>query len=384
MILRHEDSYSTPIWIGVGLVGLFIAGLMVIGPRTQQARKIMSAEDVSYSYEMARIEQEEGAFDLSGRDVHRRKRELEAYEAKKKAALKGVMAGSGAHKGPAKPNVKAVAIKASAAAMAAAEAARMKVDTVGESERYKRMRASAQGVDSAAYANAYPQNYVPQATTKTATTSTEKKDEEPKLTPEQWRSLLQVAPTALNVSKLIAARNRGDISEDVVLEIAKDLLKDSGDERQQAGLSIADRMVSAKTFEFMVLEKSEFSQDVQTELQKKIESYGLPARLTYLGPVLVSANEDKSAVLVAMNLIEASITEYRRLQSGQITQSANAPSLAQLQVFLATLRRVGETGEGSLAEQAKSLSTSIAELKPLEPKKSGLTGRPMQTAGNER
>lgn len=383
MILRHEDSYSTPIWIGVGLVGLLIGALMIVGPRAQQSRQIMGGTDVSYSYEMARIEPEEGPFDLSGRDVHRRKRELEAYAAKAKKALAGPVAGSGATKAGAKPNVKPVSIKASAA-MAAAEAARLKVETAAEAERYRRMRASGAAAAEGTTYNTYPQNYAGTNTAKAVNAPAEKKEEEPKLTPEQWRSLLQVSPTPLNVSKLVAARNRGDIDDGAVLDIVKDLLKDSGEERPRAGLSILDRVISARSFEFMVLEKSEFSQDVQTELQKKIESYGLPARLTYLGPVLASANEDKSAVIVAMNLIEAAVTEYKRLASGQITQSANAPSLAQLQVFLTTLRRVGQSGEGGVAEQAQALSSSISELKPIAPGKSGLTGRPTQTASIER
>lgn len=384
MILRYEDSYSTPIWIGVGLVGIVIGVVMLLGPTSPASRQIMGGDDVSYSYEMARLEPEEGPFDLSGRDVQRRKRELEAYQAKKKAAL-GIAGGSGALKNAAKPNVKPVAIKPSAAVLAAQAAARMKVDSVGESERYRRMRAAAAaaGGGSSPYNN-YPQNYVPQNPGKANTLNAEKKEEEAKLTPAQWRSLLQVAPTSANVSKLMAARGRGEVDEGVVLDIAKDLLKDSGDERQNAGLSIVERSVSARTFEFMVLDKSEFSQNVQTELQKKIESYGQPARLSFLGAVLGSTNEDKSAVLVALNLIQSAVGEYRKVASGQITQSANAPSLAQLQFFLTTLRRVGSSGDGSVAEQAQSLSTSIAELKPLDTKKTGLTGRPTQTASIER
>lgn len=380
MILRHEDSYSTPVWIGAGLVVLLIGVLSIVGPRSTKGRQIMGGEDVSYSYEMARIEPEEGPFDLSGRDVRRRERELEAYQAKKKAGLNGPVAGTGAlAKHNKKPNVKPVAIKASAAAVAAARAAKMRVETLAEAERYRRMKASADAARAGA-TTAYPQVYPAPATpAKSAATNTEKKAEELKLTAAQWRSLLQLSPSSGNVAKLLAARGAGDIDDGVVLEIAKDLLKDSGDERQKAGLLIVDRLVSPRTFEFMVFEKAEFSQNVQTELQKKIESYGLPSRLSYLGPVVASTSEDKSAVIVALGLIDTAVTEYKRLASGQITQSANAPSLAQLQVFLATLRRIGENGEGAVAEQAKELSTTIAELKPITPK-TGITGRPTQTA----
>jgi len=379
MFSRHDDSHSPHIWIGAGLIGLFIALVSFLSPQVRNERTPMGADDVAYSYEMARIEPEEGPFDLSGRDVQRRKRELEALAQKKAAALAGPKAGTGALKKAAhaaKPKTKPVSIKSAAAAMARAQ---MDVNTISESDRF-RMKSGLGGAANLGAQPAVPYSYaVAQPAKPSASTPQEPKPDEPKLTPEQWRSLLQVSPTAANVAKLIVARGKGDIDDGTVLEITKDLLRDSGDDRQKAGLMILDRTTSASAFEFMVREKAIFSSNIQTELQKKIESYALPARLVYLGPVLSSTSEDRSAVGVALELIEVAVTEYKRLASGQITQSTGAPSLAQLQIFLSTLRRVGEQGETTIAQQALALSQDIQDLKPITVK-SGTTGRPTQTA----
>ncbi len=380
MILRHQESYNSQILIGVGLVGLLLASLFFVGPSVREGRKVMGGEDVSYSYEMARIEPEEGPFDLSDRSVQRRKRELEALEVKAKPAASGPTAGSGALKNAhaAKPNTKNTALKP---ALSPAEAARLRVRNQAEGDRFRRIK-GAVGAAAVSSPPAAPQYYAALPAKPTAGNPFEKKEEEPKLTIAQWRSLLQLSPSSANVAKFVAARANGEIDDASVLDITKDLLRDSSDERQKAGLAILDRFSSAKSFDFMVTTKTDYSQNVQTSLQKKIESYALPARLVFLGPVLSSVAEDKTAVLVAMELINVAVTEYKRVASGQIAQSTGAPSLAQLRLFVTTLKRVGETGEGNVAQQAQQLNAAIGELKPIPVKP--LTGRGTQTAQNDR
>lgn len=360
MILREQESYSTQIWIGVGLIGIFCALVSFLSPQVRGNRAPMSGEDVSYSYEMPRAEPEEGPFDLSGRDVKRDRRELEALQKRAQSAALAAGTGAGAKAGahgtqtPTKP----ISVKPASAPTATAK---LEVETISESDRYK-MSSGLSGVESTANptaSNYYNNNYNPAK----APSTNDKKEEDAKLTSAQWRSLMHLQPTSLNVTKLLNARNKGDIDDVTVLEITKELLKDASDERRKAGLMVLDRMTSAKTFEFLVKEKAEFGSELQVQMQKRIESYALPTKLIYLGPVL-AAVEDNVVLSAAMEQLQIAVAQYKKHQEGQITQSSGeVASLQQLRIFVSTLRRVGQNEDTIVAQQALDLSTTIQGLK---------------------
>lgn len=360
MILREQETSTNQIWIAAAVVGLGIAVMLLWSPQLRRERMPLGGEDLTYSYVMPRAEPEDGPFDLSGRDV---KRHLHGLEPLKDVSTKPK---AGIQKDLAKKAVQDAAKKAAAAAKAAAvkqsstKTARMRVQSVSASDRF-RMKPGSAGLEKSANPLAPIYSGAGQLQKKN---NSDKQQEEEKLSAAQWRAQLLVQPTAGNVSKLIAARNKGDIDDTAVLSIAEDLLKDSSEDRRTAGLLILEQMPSAKTFEFMVKNKSEFSSDLQTQIQKKIDSYGTAAKIVYLGPVILStAASDKSAVSAALSLIQTAVSEYKKVKAGSVKQTATTVTLSQLQIFVGGLGRLSKGSDTTLAQTATTLAQEISALK---------------------
>lgn len=371
MILRQNESYSMQIWLAVAGLGGFIALLGFLSPQLRQSRSPMGGEDVSYSYEMPRVEPEEGPFDLSDREVSRQQRELEALIAKKKKAE--VVA-----KAKATAQAKAAAQAQATAQAKAAAARRTQIQTISASDRYQRMKSSSAQGSETSYQPAYNYGYANAAAP--ALESGKKDEDEERLSRAQWLALLQSQPNSGNVNKLLKARSKGQIDDLSVLEIGRDLLKDSSDERRAAGFMIVDRWPSTATFEFLVKAKSEFGTDLQTELQKRIVSYSEAARLSFLGPIL-ARSQDKVVVAAALEQVETAVENYRKYQTsgGNSAQTGGVATLGQLQIFVNTLNQVAKSGDPALAQLAQAVSTDIQALGPKKTQIAGTEGSEVST-----
>lgn len=357
MILRDSDSYSTQIWIGVALICGFVSLIGFLSPHIKMSRGPMGNEDVAYSYEMPRGgESEDAPFDLSLRDVRRERRELEALKMKEQAKAVALVAPSGAAlvagTGAKKSNTTVTAVTQMAAA------GRVTIAAVSETDRF-RMK-SGSGIQNTANPNVGQIYYQQQVPAKQKST-TKDVEEEVVLTAAQWRSLLQTQPTNANISKFMIARSMGQIEEGSLIEIVRDLLKDSADDRRNAGLNILDQAASSKIFEFLISGKAELAFDLQLEMQKRTESYSTPERIMYLGPVL-AGSEDKATIAGALEQISIALEVYKKSHGQNITLGLNPVSLQQLQIFTATLQLVGQNADSQVSEVALALNQDIRGL----------------------
>lgn len=388
-MIQVQNETNWKIWVGVGALGFVLVYLATFSAGSLVQKNAYEPEGASYSYQMPRVEAVEAPFDLSGRLVER----------KLIGALVSEKAGLGASPkaapvGASKPSVKANAKKAiltpaQAKAMAAkknAEAAKAKLVAKAKAQNEERRRrfqmqvlqerekakfqaeADAAGEwtpVTAGYSGGF--EAAPATPDKASDDSQKKEDEDLNLSAAQWRTLLQVSPTAANVAKLVKAFGKGKIDATAFYEITKELLMDSAADRRKAGLMLVSSVASVATYEFMVLHQAELGPEAQAEVKKEIAKYSQPSYLTLTSRVIATSKE--SAVLSsALGNLASAIETYKKQPapgtiSGQGGAKGPMVTVSALSQFLNGLNSVGLSEDPLLAEQAKNLTRTIQEIK---------------------
>lgn len=385
--VREETNWK--IWVGVGALGFVLVYLATFSAGKLVQKASYEPEGAVYSYQMPRVESAEAPFDLSGRNVER----------KIIGALEGSKAGLGATGSAtatlakdknlkakaksSKPNLtpaqaKALAAKKNADIVKAKNLAKAKalheerrrrfqMQILQDKERARFQAEMEAGGDWNPMSVNFVGGFEGSAPAQDAGPGDSKKEEDETLSVAQWRALLQVSPSASNVSRLVKALGKGEVEVAAFYQIAKELLMDSAADRRKAGLLLLSSVATVASYEFMVLHQSEFSPEVQAELKQEIAKYSQPAYLSVTSRVLSTSKE--SAVLSsALGNLTTAVEAYKKQPapgtiSGQGGSKEPRITISALSQFLNGLNGLGQSEDPLLADQAKNLTRTIQDIK---------------------
>lgn len=193
--------------------------------------------------------------------------------------------------------------------------------------------------------------------------SNETKEEEKKLTLNDWRAMLTTASRA-NLSKLLTAKRAGTISASDYYTLVKELIMSHVDDRQKAGVYVLQNDISSGAFEFIVINKAQTAPAVQAALAPVLKKYEEAAQADELAKVLTTSKRPE-VQLEAMKSLTVAITALKKVSTQGEGGGRNPALVAQaqrdFQLLLPSLRRMTATGD-EMAGLAADLLAQIESL----------------------
>ncbi len=191
----------------------------------------------------------------------------------------------------------------------------------------------------------------------------DKKKDDNKLSPDQWRALVVGQPTAENMEKLIAARTSGEVDSATYNTIIGDLLKSSNPTTQEVGLTGAKAFPDAGSFIVVAQNEEHLSGNELVTAKTFLSSYTQGNGLNALATVLQS--NDDAVVAQATEVIVAGYQSVKkgtpistpdpRNGRGTVTTS----STASYQKFIAIFQQLAKSSDSNIASLANSALAQI-------------------------
>jgi hypothetical protein len=201
------------------------------------------------------------------------------------------------------------------------------------------------------------------------------KNQELKLSPGQWFSLLQAQPTATNAKKFQAAKK--DIGEKNYYDILSKLLQDSQADRQKVALAVLNADVSVGTFQFVVKATSALQSNVTlvASLTSILGTYGND-RTRF--PILAQAlnSNDSQIVVASQSLIISSLKGIAAAKTPDGDIPAPPPidrgngsrvgvlSKNDFNVFKSALTKLLQSENSQVAQNARQIYSVLWQLPP--------------------
>lgn len=332
---------------------------------------LIHAED--FNYEMLRPDSMKAKYDLSGREVVRTIHSVEGQTPVKNAApVAAAAAAKPATPSPAVAQAQAKAQldakkKQEEARKAAQAAARKKAEISVRAQAANSNRSGLKPLETSTGNRTAPVAVAAVPPVAVASDSQDPvADERLKLSPGQWRSLLQGQPSPANAAAFVAAFRSGDVDRSTFFTVAKELVSDSSEDRRRTGLQILKDEPSVESFMILV---AEYKDPAQTEIYEALKSYAQPARLGYLRQVMTSSDKRsvKMATQILAKVVETAVAGVQTNLSARDTRTpGSTPQLspAQLRMFIPVLDHLTtQSGNPELAAEAQALKQKIQSLK---------------------
>jgi hypothetical protein len=362
--MENHFSRHWPVWFVVAAMGF---SFHWVSKSWNTGTPIVSGDELSY--EMPRPEGFEPGYDLSGRKIVR------TFDRDQRIAS---VDGPGAVRQPMSPAKAATApaVKKADEKKTAQNKIQKKKPTV--TTRVIPADGRTLQTNTGNFADAKTTNsnngyagYTPKAATTNAQPLVDNQKNPEALTAAQWRETLLSSPTLENADKFVAAYQAGQVDAASFYKIADELLSDSSQNRQQAGLDILKKDISASSFAVLAKHDDESTQaDLKAEIRAVLKSYGTSSKLSILSKVLF-ANDEKAVTVATEVLAEALSTQKaggsgtaQTSDRGGIRSPGATPQIdaSQWKLFLPGLQRLAGSQNASLAERAQSLLASIQAL----------------------
>lgn len=193
------------------------------------------------------------------------------------------------------------------------------------------------------------------------------KDEQQKLSPGQWFSLLQNQPTKDNATKYLKSKNQIGMAN--FYDIITKLLKDSQSDRQKAALYILDQDVSLETYVYFLKLPEDFKKQevIAKSVAASLKKYEDKSRFLILARALEL--KDSRVVIATQNTILSIVEAQAR--GGAVSNSppsnpasASADSAGKISksdfyVFKLTLSRLSASSEKEIASVATRIYSAL-------------------------
>ena len=357
------DRISTKTWMIIGTMGMVLFFTYWMRFAHQHGSPVHASP--AFSYEMPRPQNFEPGFDLSDRSVNRRYKTLPALPSKPAVTVAKVDPKKHV---PAKV-AKKPDVKKKAAQTAQTQKAKKTAVNVVDTSRAQTMTALPQETSSAD-TNPVAQNHANYRKAEAPVADDSEvndKPEEETLTISHWRSLLQTAPNAANISKFVKAKQAGKVDSAAYYQIVHELLVDSAEDRKKAAFAIMDQDVSASTFAFMVLQSDLVPADLHASLKTRIDSYSQVGKFSYLIRALGSSAQPK-VLEAAVERVSAALTVYVATQNTTQTTTGGTRNVAstitaqQFTSLIPTLKRLEKNPNPMVVAMVTQLMSQIQNI----------------------
>lgn len=353
-------------WLA-GTIGLLVIIMFFIFSNSVQSSGARRSLEDFLTVSMPRpIKEMILGFTLAGRTI---KREIETT-----ADTSAISKNENAKANPGSAT-KAVIDKGQAAKRkaAAARAARLaqerefRARIVAESERYRRFlqdqelfknsnaRENSEELAGGKYKNKNANNVVQ---------ADETDNQDNKLDPAAWKSLVLAQPTTANVQKMIQAYLAGDLDAQTYYEIVDTLMKDNSEDKRKMGLWALTSTYHGTAFSMA----SNFMQEADTDTQKRLNdymySYNRAQSLGILDQVLqssdsVAANMAAQVITKAVESLKVGQQTVSGQRSGRQQTQGQALTLSSYQRFIPTLQLLATRTGSELSQWAQNLLSQL-------------------------
>lgn len=264
------------------------------------------------------------------------------------------------------PKKKAAEDRKKAVAAAKAKAKKehekqMALRVIDASKRFNSMSESAPEV--AAKTDVVPQGVAFNPSKNPAANKEQDVNQDDKMSPGQWYSLLQAQPTAANALRFYKQKN--NLGAASYYAIVTKLLEDSQADRQKLAVYLLKSDVSLGSFQYLAKLPDQVLKNnaLNAQLQTILKTYGQEkARFGILAAALSSS--DAAVVLESQALISEAVQNIGSTGSVSVSSTGNSASSASLTkndftVFKTGLARLIRSNNEQVALQARSLYQSL-------------------------
>jgi hypothetical protein len=340
------DFADKKLEIGIAVLAIVAtAGLLKVFGSFGSGPGIFSQE---VSYAMPRPKNDiVGEFGLNGREIDRRY--VNPFE-KKKAEAKAAAAAEAAK---ANQTVKKAPVAKAAAKKAdAKKAPEVKVDVVDRDPSKKHSGESYGGTES---------KLIGVTGGPLAAEGADKKKEEEKLSPAQWRALMSAQPTRENMDKLVQALASNKVDANTFYSIIEEMLMSQKTDDQALALYGVQRTNNVRSFAVVALHISTLQGETQTAANTFLRSYSAPSKHGILIQALQSDD-----ITVAMEAAEVVQYGLQVAQNGGSTDPRDVRDENQTQ-SMASYGRFRSVFEAWAQDGDAALQSLAATILPLLP-----------------
>jgi hypothetical protein len=242
---------------------------------------------------------------------------------------------------------------------------KLSVDVVGNNNNKMKADSAFDTKNNSTVKNTQPNTvntYVEPTVANNEQTVNAEEEEESKLSPGQWFSILQNQPNRDNALKFLKAKNQ--VGNQAFYDITYKLLKDSQADRQKAALFILDQDVSLETYMFLVKTPEDLKKQESTgkQILATLKKYEDKSRFTILARAL--SVKDQQVVLYTQNVLLQIIQTNKPADVAATSTSGSRPTTNQLTksdfyVFKLAISRLTTNSEPSIANSAKEIYSAL-------------------------
>lgn len=188
-----------------------------------------------------------------------------------------------------------------------------------------------------------------------------RKNQVTKKTAAEWKTLLMTSPTPANANDFFRAMRARDIAANDYYSIASELLTDSRDDRQKAGLYLLKVEVSVRSFAVLVDHYTDQTPEpMKRQIYAILKTYGQAARFGILSRVLYST--DNRVVEMATQILSQTVAAQGPDGQDDEMPPGGAIPATSFRTFLPALLRLAQSDNSTIAQQAQALLQSIQNL----------------------